>query len=504
MKTRTVVIGIFMSMVCAFGCPQAKNGRQLTKAQWTQDLEHIKETLIGKHPNIYYRISKENFNLTVEQAAQKIMRSHTDEECIVAIRHVVASICDGHTSLVTNNLPGCRDIFPVRMYEFSDGIFITGIAKQYAAYIGAKVIRIGELTAEEAFRRAGTLAFADNEFSKKNQSPLIVVTCGLARGLGITASADGLTLLVETKKGTHEEIVFSPVTPPRVNDMLRGMDAGPDGIPFVSALTGTGRQLPLYLKHLDGDHNYWFEHDKENRALYMQFNLVVHQEDESFEQFYKRMFVYMDENRKDIDKFIMDLRFNSGGNGLMVLPFMNEVIKRDDINRLGRLYVLTGRRSFSAAVLLIAEMMLHTRALLVGEPAGASQNMFSDMVDRGTLPNSGATLFVSSEYFNIAWPAGKNHAIPPHFPAPFSSTDFFSGKDPALEVIFADKVKAVEMVLREEGPEAAMNFFEEIYYNWDVHADEWSIMPFTFPISAKYSNEDDILIGMLKRLQDKE
>lgn len=503
MKSRVVIIGILVSIACVFGCRQAEKSPQLTKARWIQDLDYAKMTLIDKHPDIYYRISKVDFDLTVKKAVQKIMQSHTDEECVAAIRHVVASICDGHTSLVTNSLPGYRDIFPVRMYEFSDGIFITGIAQQFTEYLGAQVLRIGKFPAEESLRRAGTLAYADNEFSRKNQSPLIVVTCKFAHGLGITKNSDKLALMVETKNGKREEIVLSSVTPRRGNDMLRGMDIGPEGMPFVSALTGTGKELPLYLKHLDGDHNYWFEHDKGNKAIYMQFNLVIHQENESFEQFYKRMFDYMDENKRSIDKFILDLRFNNGGNGLMVLPFMNEIIERNYINRLGHLYVLTGRRSFSAAVLLVAEMMIHTNALLVGEPSGASQNMFSDMVNRGTLPNSGAVLFVSSEYFNIAWPAGKNHAIPPHFPAPFSSADFFSGKDPALEAIYANKVKAVEMVLHQEGPEAAQKFLAEIYYDWEDLNEEWNIMPFTFPISTKYSSEHNVLAGMLKRIQDK-
>ena len=490
-------------MVCAFGCPQAAKSRQLTKAQWIQDLDYVKKTLTDNHPDIFYRISPSNFDLKVKEAVQKIMHSHIDEECVVAIRHIVASLCDGHTSLITDSLPGYRDIFPIRMYEFSDGIFITGIARQFSEHLGAKVIKIGAFSAEESFRKAGTLAYADNEFSRKNQSPLIVITCKLAHGLGITGSADKLSFLVETKNGKREEIVLSPITVRGANDMLRGMDAGPVGVPFVSAFTGTGKKLPLYLKHLDGGHNYWYTHDKGNKAIYMQFNLVVNQESEGFEPFYKKMFEYMDENGKSIDKFILDLRFNSGGNGLMVLPFMNEIIKRDNINRLGHLYVLTGRRSFSAAVLLVAEMMLHTRALLVGEPCGAAQNMFSDMVNLGTLPNSGTVLVVSSEYFNIAWPAGKNHTIPPHFPAPFSSTDFFSGKDPALEAIYAGKAKAVEMVLHQEGLEAAMIFFEEIYYNWNVHTDEWSVMPFTFPISAKYNGEHKILVEMLNRLQGK-
>jgi hypothetical protein len=293
------------------------------------------------------------------------------------------------------------------------------------------------------------------------------------------------------------------VTPPGVNNMLRGLDLGPDLIPFASALTGTEKKLPLYMKHPDRNHNYWFEHDKEHRAIYMQFNLVIHQQGESFDEFYKRMFRYIDDNAESIEKFILDLRFNSGGNGLMVLPFMNEIIKRDKINQLGHLYTIIGRRTFSAAVLLVAEMMLHTQTLLVGEPAGAAQNMFSDIVNCGTLPNSGATLFISSEYFNIAWPANKNYTIPPHYPVPLSSFDFFSGKDPALDAIFADKVKAVEMVLHEDGPEAALNFFNEINYDWGVHKNELGITPFTYPISAKYSGECEVTVEMLKRLQDK-
>ena len=82
--------------------------------------------------------------------------------------------------------------------------------------------------------------------------------------------------------------------------------------------------------------------------------------------------------------------------------------------------------------------------------------------------------------------------IPPHYPAPFSSLDFFSGKDPALEAIFANKAKAVEMVLYEEGPKAALNFFNKINYDWGAHTNELSITPFTYPISAKYRGEYEV------------
>ena len=59
------------------------------------------------------------------------------------------------------------------------------------------------------------------------------------------------------------------------------------------------------------------------------------------------------------------------------------------------------------------------------------------------------------------------------------------------------------MVLLEDGPEAAMNFCNEINSNWGAHTNEWIIMPFTFPISTKYNSEHEVLVEMLKRSQNK-
>jgi hypothetical protein len=262
----------------------AQNSLQLTKAQWLEDLSWVTETLRDTHPNILYRMSNDDFQSAVREAEQKIERSESDDECLVAIRRVVASIYDGHTMLGTGILQGYADLFPVRMYEFTDGIFITGIHEDYAEYVGARVLRIGLLSADEAFRRAGTLAFADNEFSRKNKAPLIVVTGRLAHGIGITEAVDALPLVVEAENGKHDRIVVPAVTPRGANYMLLGMDIDPEEVPFVSAFTGTEERLPLYLKHLDGYHNYWFEHDKEHRAVYMQFNLVADHQEESFNQ----------------------------------------------------------------------------------------------------------------------------------------------------------------------------------------------------------------------------
>jgi tetratricopeptide (TPR) repeat protein len=468
---------------------QAQDIGQLTKDQWLEDLDFVAKTMIDNHPDISYRITRGEFEVTVGRAKRKIRNSRSGSESLVAIRQVVASIRDGHTALGMGDIEEYGKLYPVRLYEFADGVFITGIASEHAEHVGARVLKIGRLSAEDAFGRAGTLAFADNDFARKNQAPMIVARCLVAHGLGIVESVDELPLVVEAKNGERAEISLSAVTPTGASNLAVGMDIGPEGVPFASARTGMGEKLPLYLKDKEANRNYWYEHDKAHKAIYMQFNLIIDHEDESFEDFYGRMFEYIDDHAGSIDKFILDLRFNTGGNGLMVIPFINELIKRDNIHRLGHLYTIIGRRSFSAAVLLVAEMMIHTKTLLVGEPAGAAQNMFSDMVNGGTLPNSGATLYLSSEHINIAWPACRNYMIPPHYPTPLHSFEFFSGRDPAVEAIRSNKVRAVGMVLEEDGAEAALKYFKEIEHDWGVHTDELGITPFTFPISRKYNGE---------------
>jgi tetratricopeptide (TPR) repeat protein len=83
-------------------------------------------------------------------------------------------------------------------------------------------------------------------------------------------------------------------------------------------------------------------------------------------------------------------------------------------------------------------------------------------------------LFVATTYFNLGWPANTKHAFRPDYPAPFSSTDFFFGKDPALESILAGRVKPIEAILRKEGVDGVLDYVERITYSWTFHSDEMS------------------------------
>ena len=101
----------------------AQNPMQLSKQKWLEDLHVAVKILTENHPNPYYRISSDEFQKNLASAERMISQSHSDEECFVAIRKLIASVKDGHTRLGTERLPEWQRIFPVRMYDFSDGIF---------------------------------------------------------------------------------------------------------------------------------------------------------------------------------------------------------------------------------------------------------------------------------------------------------------------------------------------------------------------------------------------
>jgi hypothetical protein len=130
------------------------------------------------------------------------------------------------------------------------------------------------------------------------------------------------------------------------------------------------------------------------------------------------------------ERFIVDLRNNFGGFGAWVTPFVTG-LGRSEYNEYGRLHILVGRTTFSAAQRFMHQFEELTYATFVGEPGGAKPSHFGDS-KRVVLKHSGLTLRVSTIYWH-SWLANDfRDAIKPHIPAPLSSADYFSGTDPAL------------------------------------------------------------------------
>jgi len=133
------------------------------------------------------------------------------------------------------------------------------------------------------------------------------------------------------------------------------------------------------------------------------------------------------------DKFVLDLRLNGGGDGSFNNEIMLPLIK-SKFDTPGHLYVLTGRRTWSAAQMLVTELMKYTTAIFVGEPTASHGNHFGDSY-RIVMPNSGVTVRVSTLWHQYLDSRDKRLMIDPAIKAPLTFADYVVGRDPALLVV---------------------------------------------------------------------
>jgi hypothetical protein len=297
----------------------------LSSAQWQADLQFLSENMQRQHPNPFRRVPKADFDSAVKTLNDRIP-SASVEEILTGFMRIVAMVKDGHTGMFPAEYFR-SGVFPVRFYLFEDGLYVQKAAPQYAALAGAKVIKIGDLSATDAFDKVRPLAAADNEMGIRENAPLFLSIPEILSGTGIVNSKQSLNLIVETG-GKRQTIELKPAY--SVNDLIRTPTDWAD----ASVVK------PLYLRHTED--RYWFEYLKDEKIVYVQQNAVQDKPDESVAAFYERVMKFVDAN--PVDKLVIDLRRNDGGNNGLNRPVVIGLIK-SKINKRGKNDVF-GRAKF--------------------------------------------------------------------------------------------------------------------------------------------------------------
>ncbi len=442
--------------------------KTLTTEQWLEDLEFVISKLKSNHPNLYYKTNKTKFDSIVAESRHEITHSKSNIECYFAIRKIIAIIEDGHTQLLENGIFNLLDLrFPFRVDEFTDGVYITLIGKDYKMFLGFRLIAINGKPIENILETITKVVNNDNKFGRKYWALNGISFARILYGLKIIDNTDNIELELITRKGKSIKLTLRSV----YDDInieygwSNRLNIGPTKGEYVSPSDILGEKTPLYFKNQGNKIKfYWFEHLIKERTIYFQFNQVANQpnNDETFAQFSARMWDYIDQNSERIDKLIIDLRQNNGGNGLMILPFLNQIIKRDYINKEGSIFVISGNRTHSAASIFMYELAVHTHAIFVGEPDACGADLFSDNRPAGNLPNSRFPLWIASLQFTRRFPVNNPEYFMPHFPAPFSSHDYFTGNDPAMDLILNGDIKSVAEFATDEGAEAALKYYQQL------------------------------------------
>jgi len=185
----------------------------------------------------------------------------------------------------------------------------------------------------------------------------------------------------------------------------------------------------LYLKYFE-DKLYYFELLDDNKTLYVRQSSVFNDAEETLEQFYGRLFEFIDTHA--VEKLVYDVRLNGGGNNYNNMPLVKGIMARPKINKKGSFYFIIGRETFSACQNLTNEITRYTEAILVGEPTSENINFYGD-ARPVVLPHSQITAYISYLWWQD-YPALENADwTAPQVPVRMSFEDYVNNQDTVLE-----------------------------------------------------------------------
>ena len=418
------VAGILLSLAAPGALAQSTSPLDTTEVRlWREDLAFLRTEMPARHANLFHAMTRAQFDSALQAIDQRLPRI-ARHQVIVELEKLAALVGDGHS-----NVSPWRDTsavfqqLPVALYWFEDGIFVRATTKEYAALLGARVVRIGGVRAEEALARVRPLISRDNEMGVRAWTPVLLTMPEVLHAIGLSADPTRATFLLETTTGRRE--VSLPAT--GRFPMLTG----------ETDLTWTKRPgwadarerapEPPWLS--DPQNKYWYRYLAETHSLYCQLNAIQQNPEDSLRVFFARAIATADSARAE--RFVLDLRLNGGGDGSLNRDIVRSLIK-SRYDAPGRLVVITGRRTWSAAQMLINELENIADVVFVGEPSASKGNVFGDS-KKIVLPNSRLTVRVSSLYWQQSDPRDTREFIPVTVSAPLTFADYASGRDPALE-----------------------------------------------------------------------
>ncbi len=412
---------------------------------WEQDLDIVLKKFL-KYDRSFTSQAQKEFRRTIASLKASLPKI-AEEEIIVTLSRAVALNENAHTRLyLLRNRTELRR-YPIRVYWFSDGLYVVKTTSDLRETVGCRVVRIGGHDPQLVKQSVAEL-FAGNESWVEYKSVYFMTSPEILYGLKLIADMDTAEFIFDCGQGNTFSRTLKPLP---LKKSQRPTEAWwhlsplseEDDREWASALKRESLSIPLYLKN--PRQHYWFEYLDESRVLYFQYNRSLNMpEGESFARFSERLLQFIEQH--PVERFVIDLRFNTGGNNGIAWKFMEKLAGVEKVNQRGKLFAITGRSTFSAGISHAAQLKQFTKVILVGEPVGDKLDTWSEGGNI-VLPNSQLTVHFTNGfhgYSTIDYPEFKPYFqdlnipdLEPDILVRPSSDDYFSGRDSALEAILS-------------------------------------------------------------------
>jgi hypothetical protein len=386
---------------------------------WIADLERLVSAREEFHPDPWHGIDRGEYVASVEEVIGRVDQLTEDELLVETVRLAAMPTWagrDGHGGIYPwGEGDFGTHLYPMRLYAFSDGIFVVDALPPYDALVGDQVSAIGGHDVAAVLDAVEPLVPRDNHQQVLSHGPRLMVTAEILHGLGLI---DDPAVPLTFELIGAGDVAVAPV-PMETYEAWAG---GHHSLAPPQRAAGGA-----WLQRIDEPS--WFEWQPDSGTLYIQYNMVMGRMPSAIDEIEGRM------AGDGLERIVVDVRHNGGGDNTTYVSFLSTL---QDADAAGiPVYVIMGRFTFSAAGNFVTDVEQTTGAVFVGEDLGTSPNHYGDSISV-RLEHSGLVFRVAPQHHVASAPDDPRITIVPDLPVPIRSEDYFGRHDPAMAAILAD------------------------------------------------------------------
>ena len=364
------------------------------------------------HPNLYHGTPRPDLEAAID-AVRATLPAASDDELLVGVLKVVALVSahgrDGHTgAYVWGGGDYPLHSLPLRLWLFSDGVYVVDALPPYESLIGHRISTVAGRPIAVVQAALDPLIPRDNAETVTLLTPRFLLIPEVLHGLKLVAATDTVELGSVDGDGRETTSAVQSVPMAEYNAW-----AGAYGLDLPA------RPASGFLARMDEP--LWWSDAGPSGVLSVQYNRVDGVSDAAIDGLRAAL------AGPDVRRVVVDIRHNYGGETRAIRPVLDGLEGAPP----HPLVLVTGRNTFSAAVLFAAELERILDPAFVGEPMSGSPNFFANSRDI-TLAHAGITVSVATEWYVGSTVDDPRLEIEPSVMVAMSSADYFGDADPAL------------------------------------------------------------------------
>ncbi len=349
--------------------------------KWIEDINYFESEFLNKAKS-YSHEARKNCRKRLDNLKNSINKL-SDFKIRLELCECVVLADNAHTSMP---FPLYQQI-PIRLYRFSDGLYIIKAGKEYAQHLGAKVLKINDKPVNE-IEKALFPYLSGIEGWKKFKALDLMITPKILYELGL-GDKESIKLTYE-KQNTVNDVIINKTL---VKNDWEWYESWANLFPNNQQINDwvflkeTKEDLPLYLKKANEGVFYHF--DNEQKLAYFQINSFWYLNKE-FRKLIRKFNKEL-KTKSDYD-VVFDLRYYTGGNYNLATQLATDApqILNDDKT----IFLIISNKTYSAGIATAARIKHYAKEkiFILGEEVGDRLKFWSES-EIVTLPNSGIRIY---------------------------------------------------------------------------------------------------------------